>query len=611
MRDALVMFRKTLWRHTVSDVVHLHQDQALNTTIFILKEFGPTGFLLKEEGESKKFKVCLGNPHTCSCLTYVKEKDLCKHICWVLTRKFRLPRDHEYCLQLGLVDRQINEMVQGLHTARTPRTEDPPTPLLTEEDGCVKQKEVEAEDVCPICQEDLMGKRLPVSYCRYGCGNNVHISCMKVWADHQARSDPDIMVKCPLCREAFVPMKVLLDQVKNAASLLTTAERERLDKHLGIVCNACKACPITGKCFKCVVCSYYHLCEVCFNGHCHPQHPFAFRTKRSHRWVSLRHSAGGKSGQSQEWDPKSKEDQESVVRCDRVPEQIVKSLLPVEVRLGSKLLKPGQQCRLCLKSFRLSQHVKHLPCHHKFHADCADAWLLQSNSCPLDGHVVYNPLTWQRAGKQFASKCGQSPSACDQKKLMDQLFIPGLGLHLGPSHSTVGACGNVCLPVPLQKEPAGNGTHKLRVRSEDADGSGSASDSAEPHIDTNPPPKDSRPVPQSDGQSNEPISREAGKVWSGARTGCFGRTQRVKRSANSVVRASVCADRERPSQGMFVGLNGLEMQVHSREMSSLGRTQAQRRPSVPKSVPAPVREKDAVVQMAGDPSGSPLGEVEE
>lgn len=51
------MFRNTAWRKTVTDAISWHQDQALNTTIFILKEFGPTGFLLKENGEVKNFKV--------------------------------------------------------------------------------------------------------------------------------------------------------------------------------------------------------------------------------------------------------------------------------------------------------------------------------------------------------------------------------------------------------------------------------------------------------------------------------------------------------------------------------------------------------------------------
>lgn len=53
------MFRKTVWRNTVSDAVSFHQDQALNTTIFLLKSYGPTGFLLKEEREARNFKVNL------------------------------------------------------------------------------------------------------------------------------------------------------------------------------------------------------------------------------------------------------------------------------------------------------------------------------------------------------------------------------------------------------------------------------------------------------------------------------------------------------------------------------------------------------------------------
>ncbi|KAJ8403421.1 hypothetical protein AAFF_G00351930 [Aldrovandia affinis] len=456
--DAFVMFQKIYKRHSVSDALHLHQNQALTTTIFILKECGPTGFVLKEEGESKEFKVCLGNPHTCTCLTFAKEKDLCKHICWVLIRRFRLPRNHEYCLQLGLVDRQINDMVQDLHPLRTARPVNTPAPPMFEEDGCVRQKEIDAEDVCPICQEELLGKRLPVAYCRYGCGNNIHISCMKVWADHQSPLEADDMVQCPLCREGFEPMNMLLDQVKNAASLLTTSERERSDKHLGILCNNCRIYPITGKCYKCITCSYYFLCDSCYNRHSHPHHPFAYRAKRKHRWVSLRMS-GGHHPES------AKTEANCAVRSDTVPEHIVRGLLPVEVAQGSKLLKPGQQCRLCLKSFNLGQGVKVLICHHKFHADCADKWLLQSNTCPLDGYVIYNPLTWQRSGNQIATKPGKiappfGARASPKQKLERDLFVPGLRLQCSkPACSTL---------VPRQKDFAENRIHGLRIANEPA-----------------------------------------------------------------------------------------------------------------------------------------------
>lgn len=51
------MNRKRVWRKAASDAVSWHQDESLKTTVFILKEFGPTGFLLKEDREPKNYKV--------------------------------------------------------------------------------------------------------------------------------------------------------------------------------------------------------------------------------------------------------------------------------------------------------------------------------------------------------------------------------------------------------------------------------------------------------------------------------------------------------------------------------------------------------------------------
>lgn len=51
------------------------------------------------------------------------------------------------------------------------------------------------------------------SFFRFNCGNNIHISCMKVWADHQTKRDPRGLLKCPLCREDFCTFKQLIEQV--------------------------------------------------------------------------------------------------------------------------------------------------------------------------------------------------------------------------------------------------------------------------------------------------------------------------------------------------------------------------------------------------------------
>ncbi|MED6232501.1 hypothetical protein ATANTOWER_031345 [Ataeniobius toweri] len=356
------MSRKTAWRNTASDAVSSHQDQALSTTMLLLRSFGPAAFLLREDGETRSFKVCLGEPHTCTCPAFTKEQQPCKHICWLFLRKFRLPKEHEYAFQLGLSERQLLEVLQGLHQAEAHRTEldasaaagNPSRNVPGKEVGSVCRKVIQAQDVCPICQEGLLLKKQPVSYCRFSCGNSVHISCMKMWADHQRLSHSQEMLKCPLCREDFSSLKLLQEQVKNAAKLFTAAEREKPDRHLGVLCCSCRVCPITGTCFKCTICSSLYLCENCTRKGCHSQHPLALRATRKEKWILV---AAGSTG-----DPKPQD--ESTV-AEFFADSVLEGLPAVKVRSGSLLLNEGMQCRICLESFRLGQQVRTLPCHHK------------------------------------------------------------------------------------------------------------------------------------------------------------------------------------------------------------------------------------------------------
>ncbi|XP_078249753.1 E3 ubiquitin-protein ligase ZSWIM2 isoform X3 [Pogona vitticeps] len=159
-------------RVTASAALSRRQEQALGCSLRLVRELGPTAFVLREEGpppaaRAAEHRVFLGNPHTCSCAVFVNEKDLCKHICWLLLKKFKLPRDHEYALQLGLVESEINYMLQGLQVTSQPReTINSAKELQIADDGYIAQKEIDTEDVCPICQDTLLKKMLPVTYCR-------------------------------------------------------------------------------------------------------------------------------------------------------------------------------------------------------------------------------------------------------------------------------------------------------------------------------------------------------------------------------------------------------------------------------------------------------------
>ncbi|XP_078083838.1 E3 ubiquitin-protein ligase ZSWIM2 [Mustelus asterias] len=438
------MARAAPLRRSVTDLVSWHQDEALKTTIYILKELGPVGFLLKEEGVAKYFKVNIGNLHNCNCSTFLKEKDLCKHICWILLKKFRLPRGHEYSFQLGLADREIEILLNSLHTEQTVQ---PPThkSKIKQNDeemvGNVCQKEIDPEDVCPICQEELLKKKQPVTYCRYSCGNSVHIRCMKIWAEHQAKTEIESIIKCPLCREMFAPLSLLQEEYRNASKLLA-AERERLDRHLGIPCNNCQVCPIQGKCYRCLSCPDFHLCQECFPCLNHPQHEFTYREKRNQRWKPLQQVSGLPLPLAVLNDLMDRDiisnDYDLLLQLDRnrsstVPGHVVLTLPLLIVKERSKLLVPGQQCRVCLKAFQLRQQVRWLPCHHKFHKDCIDHWLLhESNSCPIDGQAVYNPLTWNEGSSRGMKRETSTNSEHSKPNIQPdqpQFVIPVIGYH--------------------------------------------------------------------------------------------------------------------------------------------------------------------------------------
>ncbi|ERE71792.1 E3 ubiquitin-protein ligase ZSWIM2 [Cricetulus griseus] len=429
-------------RRHLNDSLSWQQDQALSSSIYLLRQIGPIGFLLREEEPEKgDFRVLLGNPHECNCPAFLKRGELCKHICWVLLKKFKLPRDHESAFQLGLVEGEINDLLRGIHQVQSPKLGASDKTAHVKEDGCLKQKAISAEDICPICQEVMLEKKLPVTFCRFGCGNNVHIKCMKILSSYQATVSNSSMVKCPLCREEFAPLKLILEEFRNSNKLMTISEKERLDKHLGIPCNNCKQLPIEGRCYKCTECVEYHLCQECFDSCCHLAHTFAFREKRNQRWRSV----GKRSDVVKYLDIKNEEETNTPYLQEKqgefcTPKHAIKALPLLLITKNSKLLAPGYQCRLCLKSFCLGQYTRLLPCTHKFHRKCIDNWLFhECNACPIDRQVIYNPLLWK--GTTLDGQTHQLASNKDITHLSKQqepkFFVPGTGLVLKQNRTGV------------------------------------------------------------------------------------------------------------------------------------------------------------------------------
>ena len=438
------MARKTSWQRSPSDAVSWHQDQALNTTIYIVHERGPTSFLLKEDNGIKKYKVSLGDPHLCTCSVYEKEKTLCKHICWLLLKKFKLSRQNELSYQLGLVEREINVVLQNPNKSLLPQLRTTDDDILTDDPGDNKKKELKQrplseDDACPICQEQLLTKRQPVTFCRHGCGNSVHIKCMKIWADHQRHASTTDKVMCPFCRGEFASPSLLLQEFHN-----TLHERtDRLDLHLGMICSGCHMNPIKGKCYKCEKCENFFLCNTCYHNKLHHQHKFVFRLKKMQRWRSA--PTRGLCDQAALHpiinDLQSREitenDYDILVQLDQpshleipvdlagLSEHVINRIPMSKVKLGSRLLVPGRQCRLCLQGYSAGELVRRLPeCGHIFHRLCIDQWLQNDHRrCPIDRVLVALNKSTASAG---SGRENRSEAKTEEKK--DEMIVPGVGL---------------------------------------------------------------------------------------------------------------------------------------------------------------------------------------
>lgn len=70
--------------------------------------------------------------------------------------------------QLSLVEREINEVMRGCHVRSLPAKKKDSEKDLIISDGRekLKQKEIETEDVCPICQEEFLQQPEPLTFCK-------------------------------------------------------------------------------------------------------------------------------------------------------------------------------------------------------------------------------------------------------------------------------------------------------------------------------------------------------------------------------------------------------------------------------------------------------------
>ena len=219
----------------------------------------------------------------------------------------KIPKEHPLCYKLSMTNSEIDQVLNGLtqyearkipkRAMRQKRQAD--TPNDTEDDSnsniddsnpnYVQRQSISdsadsgenSPDSCPICQDDMY-KGQCLTWCRTGCGNNMHAKCMMQYCKFKMSNQQK--PGCPLCRDDW-NMELLqqdcLAKEKKAASASSKSSSSSSKssqgkgvKHLlPINCSNC-TCLLRNTFHRCIECSFrayktslktVDVCGECFN----------------------------------------------------------------------------------------------------------------------------------------------------------------------------------------------------------------------------------------------------------------------------------------------------------------------------------------------------------
>lgn len=259
------MSRVAPWKKKKSAHWLATREKLSSTTFYLVNRMGPTVFSVRDDALIT-YKITLGNPHACTC-DRLETDELCIHQLYCLSKVLRISDDHPLVYQLGFTDPEAEQVLSGQcgdvtrahagvenrsatararRKARQKADADPDSPIRNSE-FVDRQLLSEAgdgeEDLCPICQ-DAMNKDQALTWCRKGCGNNIHAKCMQTFAQYKISSHAQ--VECPLCRSEW-NIELLKDDVRGKATLKNSCAP--------IYCSQCTMPVRTGIFHRCVQCS--------------------------------------------------------------------------------------------------------------------------------------------------------------------------------------------------------------------------------------------------------------------------------------------------------------------------------------------------------------------
>ncbi|CDW88804.1 e3 ubiquitin-protein ligase zswim2-like [Stylonychia lemnae] len=377
-------------------------DLTLNMRLYLVQENGPTKLVL-EDPEHKKFKIQIGQEVTCSCGGGKAEH--CAHTI----------QDGDPLLwQLSYIDSEISRILQNRmraqHEITSTRRRDVEKPIKdgkkVDKRDKVKRMELDPEETCCVCYEE-MKETENLTFCKFGCGRNIHIDCIEVWVKHKISVAQKIT--CPLCRIDWGPnaLEDLKEETKNYRDKLKekNSKKSKTDDQVdrSFKCSCCKRKLTYEAKLQCIQCADVEICKLCFSGRYHDHHDFMIRPSPDKDWEpAFRGNASSYNEeyvrlmtelQSREIRP---EDYEMLLQLEQssnkvpLPKYLVSVFDKANPPTEEYLSNSNAVCNFC--SSKIEDKTKGLPlrnCHHYVHKNCLeDMFRLKKSKCQTCQKVI-------------------------------------------------------------------------------------------------------------------------------------------------------------------------------------------------------------------------------
>lgn len=132
------------------------------------------------------YSIRINNVPSCDC-PHAMKGNQCKHIIYVMMRTLKAPTQLAY--QLALTTSEL----KTIFAAAPPL----PSEVAASDDVASDGNRKPLDDDCPICY-DAFDEHEKSTWCKDGCGNNIHTGCFDKWATQKKQVDGK--VTCPFCR---------------------------------------------------------------------------------------------------------------------------------------------------------------------------------------------------------------------------------------------------------------------------------------------------------------------------------------------------------------------------------------------------------------------------